>query len=259
MSTAIRPPRRTAIDYPDSDGKPMADNTLQFQWIVMIKDVLETMFWDDIDVFVAGDLLWYPVEGDNKTRQAPDILIAFGRPKGRRGSYMQWVEGGIAPQVVFEILSPGNRPAEMEVKFQFYDRYGVEEYYLYNPDTGALYGWRRRGQGLKKIGRIAGFVSPRLGIRFEPGKGPNNLRIIRPDGERFKTHQELDLERREAARQRDEAARQRDEAARQRDKAARQRDEAARQRNEAALQCDEQAQRAARYAAKLRELGIEPD
>jgi Uma2 family endonuclease len=36
--------------------------------------------------------------------------------------------------VVFEILSPGNRLAEMMAKFEFYDRYGVEEYYIYDPD-----------------------------------------------------------------------------------------------------------------------------
>ena len=221
MSTAAHRPSRPAIEYPDSDGKPMAENTLQFQWIVTIKEGTEALFRDRADVFVAGDLLWYPVEGDNKTRQAPDTLVAFGRPKGRRGSYMQWLEEGIAPQVVFEILSPGNRRAEMERKFQFYERFGVEEYYIYDPDTGVLQGWLRRGGGLKKIGRMAGFTSPRLGIRFEPGKGPDNLRIIRPDGQRFKTFQEVDAERDQLARQRDEAARQHDEVARQRDEAAR--------------------------------------
>jgi Uma2 family endonuclease len=231
MSSATRSARRPAIEYPDSDGKPMAENTLQFQWIVTIKEGLEAMYRDRPDVFVAGDLLWYPVEGDSETRQAPDAMVAFGRPKGRRGSYMQWVEGGIAPQVVFEVLSPGNRPAEMAFRLQFYDRFGVEEYYIYDPDTGALEGYRRRGRGLKKIGRMAGYVSPRLGIRFEPGKGPDNLRIIRPDGRRFKTFQEVDAERDELAIQVDEAARQRDEAAR----------------------------REARLAAKLRELGIDPD
>ena len=87
----------------------MSDNTLQFQWIVTIKGGLDALFRHDPDVFVAGDLLWYPVEGKPKIRIGPDVLVAFGRPKGERGSYRQWEEGGIAPQVVFEILSPGNR------------------------------------------------------------------------------------------------------------------------------------------------------
>ena len=29
------------IIYPDSDGQPMADNTLQFRWIVLLKENLD--------------------------------------------------------------------------------------------------------------------------------------------------------------------------------------------------------------------------
>jgi hypothetical protein len=75
------------------------------------------------------------VEGQPKIRQAPDALVAFGRPKGYRGSYRQWVEGGIPPHVVFEVLSPNNRHNELIRKFQFYDRHGVEEYYVFDPST----------------------------------------------------------------------------------------------------------------------------
>src|SRR6185437_6088363 len=103
------PASKQVVVYPDTDGEPMAENTLQFEWIVTIKEGLERAFRDDPNVFVAGDLFWYPVEGNNTKRMAPDVLVAVGRPKGHRSSYMQWLEGGIAPQVVFEILSPGNR------------------------------------------------------------------------------------------------------------------------------------------------------
>src|SRR5947209_9384932 len=130
MSTAVQTAPR--IEYPDSDGQPMADNTLQFRYMVMIQGGLDDLFRDNPDVFVAGDNLWYPVEGEPTTRTAPDVYVVFGRPKGHRGSYRQWEEGGIAPQVVFEVLSPGNTPAEMARKWEFYDRYGVEEYYQYD-------------------------------------------------------------------------------------------------------------------------------
>jgi hypothetical protein len=76
----------TPITYPDSDGQLMADNTKQFNWIVRIKENLEVLFADHPDIFVAGDLLWYPVEGNNTIRRAPDVMVAFGRPKGDRGS-----------------------------------------------------------------------------------------------------------------------------------------------------------------------------
>ncbi len=121
------------VYYPDSDGQPMADNTKQFRWIVTIKENLELLFAPDPNVFVAGDLLWYPVKGDNTIRNAPDAMVVFGRPKGDRGSYQQWQEDNIPPQVVLDvstplntrILSPGNRMGEMERKRQFYGGLGI--------------------------------------------------------------------------------------------------------------------------------------
>jgi Uma2 family endonuclease len=203
MSTATTQPPRALVEYPDNDGQPMSDNTLQFKWIVLTKEGLETLFRHDPNVFVAGDLLWYPEEGNPKNRQAPDAMVVIGRPKGQRGSYKQWEEAGIAPQVVFEILSPGNRPSDLVRKFSFYERHGVEEYYTYDPFSGELLGWLRGDGGFQEISDMRGHVSPRLGIRFEPGEGADNLMILGPDGKPFATHQEL-ADRAEAERQRAE-------------------------------------------------------
>ena len=224
------------VVYPESDGKPMADNTRQFTYIVTLQGGIAALFVDRPDVFVAGDLLWYPVEGNNKIRAAPDTMVVFGRPPGHRGSYLQWREDHLAPQVVFEVLSPGNTAAEMTRKFRFYEQYGVEEYYLYDPDRGTLDGWIRQDGRLEDVPEMEGWVSPRLGIRFT--LEGNDLVLYRPDGRRFETFLELD--------QRAEAERQRAEAERQRAEAERQRAEAERQRAE-------------RLAEQLRALGIEPN
>ncbi len=191
------------IVYPDSDGQPMADNTKQFGWIVTIKENLEILFANDDNVFVAGDLLWYPVEGNNKERQAPDAMVVFGRPKGDRGSYQQWKEDNIAPQVALEILSPGNRRKEMLRKTLFYQRYGVEEYYIYDPDKNELTGLVRSGEWLQPIEEMNAWVSPRLQIRFQ--LTADTLEIYRPDGRLFLTSVELDRLR-ERERQRAEDA-----------------------------------------------------
>jgi Uma2 family endonuclease len=181
--------QRSEIVYPDSDGQPMSDNTLQFHWIVTIKENLELLFADHPDVFVAGDLLWYPVEGDNQTRRAPDVMVAIGRPKGDRGSYQQWKEEGIAPQVVFEILSPGNRFSEMAKKLAFYEHYGVSEYYLYDPDRNDLTAWQRCDEKLALVPDLLNWESPLLKIRFE--LTPETLNIYKPNGERFLSYVEL--------------------------------------------------------------------
>ncbi len=248
---------QTVITYPDSDGKPMADNTQQFRWIVTIKENLEILFADQPEVFVAGDLLWYPVEGHNRIAQAPDAMVVFGRPKGDRGSYRQWEEAGLAPQVVFEILSPSNTASEMTRKLAFYLQYGVEEYYQYDPDRHELVGTQAVDGRPLEIRDWSNWVSPRLGIRFE--LTDEGLQIYGPGGDRFLTPVELAAER-DRAREQAEQEHQRAEQEHQRAEQERQRAEQERQRAEQERQRAEQAE--ANYAAlleRLRAQGIEPE
>ena len=224
------------VIYPDSDGNPMSDNTLQFQWIVTIKENIEIIHKNSPDVFVAGDLLWYPVEGSNKIRQAPDTMVVIGRPKGYRGSYQQWKEDDIAPQVVFEVLSPGNRRGEMARKLEFYNQYGVEEYYEYDPYNIELVGWQRQNGSLKVIeSAMDGWVSPRLDIRFEVTS--ETLEIYRPDGSRFLTPVELSDRLEETSQQLSEASQQ---------------------LSEASQQLEQEKAKSDRLAARLKALGIDP-
>ncbi|MBD0345159.1 MAG: Uma2 family endonuclease [Coleofasciculus sp. Co-bin14] len=206
MVSQLQPLNQSEVIYPDSDGQPMANNTRQFRWIVVIQQNLDWLFADDPNVFVAGDLFWYPVQGKPNIVNAPDVMVVFGRPKGDRGSYQQWNEEDIPPQVVFEILSPGNTQDEMDRKLLFYDRYGVEEYYIYDPDRNQLRGWLRSEDGLDIISQIVDWVSPQLGIRFAWSE--EGLEFYRPDGERFLTYVEI-AQRAEQERQRAEQERQR--------------------------------------------------
>jgi len=177
------------VIYPETDGQPMGENTLQWRWIVALVTGLETMFHHDPNVFVAGDLFWYPVEGNNTIVQAPDAMVAIGRPKGDRGSYKQWEEGNVAPQVVFEIRSPSNRVGQLIDKFRFYERYGVDEYYFYDPQANSLEGWVRAGEELAAIPDIHGWTSPRLNVRFELDAA--TMHVFGPDGQEFLTFPQL--------------------------------------------------------------------
>ena len=67
----------------------MANNTVQFEWIVALKQNLDRLPLPDTEIVVAGDLFWYPVEGRADICVAPDVLVAIGRFKGKRGSYQQ--------------------------------------------------------------------------------------------------------------------------------------------------------------------------
>jgi len=219
--------------YPESDGLPMAENTEQYDWLVKIKENLEILFANQADVFIAGDLFWYPVPDRKLTPPlAPDVMVAFGRPKGKRGSYKQWEENGIAPQVTFEILSPSNSTWEMQAKKDFYDQYGVQEYYVYDPERNRLEVWIRETDHLKKVSHIHGWVSPLLGIRFKLER--KTLHLFYPSGKPFlnsvESHQHA-----EAMEQRAEAMKQRAEVAEQNAEKERQEKEIALQEKAAAL------------------------
>lgn len=217
------PVRTPAILYPSSDGRRMAENSVQFEWIQTIFANLCLLFQNRPDVFVAGDNLWYPVEGKPKRRAAPDVYVAFGRPKGHRGSYKQWEEGGIPLTVVFEILSPGNRHKELIRKFRFYETYGVEEYYVIDPDHRTFEAWHRKGDRFHEVRINGGLISPRMGIRFDWKPG-TDVAISHPDGKPFQSVLEI---------------------------------ASARQQAEQQLAASEL--RAEALAAKLRELGLDPD
>jgi len=172
-----------SIYYPMADGKLVADNTLQFDWIVKLFNGLAIQYADNSDVFIASNLIWYPVEGQPRIRTAPDVMVALGRPKGYRSSYLQWLEGNLAPQVVFEIRSPRNRPPQLQRLFEFYQSHGVEEYYFYDPFKFVLKAWQRSGRRLKVIRRVDGWKSPRLSIRFEFGS--DGLHVFGSNGLEF--------------------------------------------------------------------------
>ncbi|MFN5980924.1 MAG: hypothetical protein ACK45W_16770, partial [Pseudanabaena sp.] len=138
------------------------------------------------------------------------------------------------------------------------ETYGVKEYYIYDPDDLLLEGWQRVGDRLVKIPSMMDWVSPLLGIRFDWATG-QELVLSRPDGQRFLSSIELDHRLQQSKiqvwqeQQRAEQERKRAEIQRQRAEQESQRAEQESQRAE------QESQRANRLAARLRELGIDPD
>ena len=144
------------VFYPSDDGLPMSDNTVQLNYIISLFLGFDDLYKDDPEVFVAGNLLWYPVKGQPKKRLAPDVMIAFNRPKGDRSSWLQWKEANVPPAFVMEVLSPSNTVNEMIEKGDFYLKHGVQEFIIYDPDLGVL---RKRASGrlwkLRTAGKAA--------------------------------------------------------------------------------------------------------
>ncbi len=77
----------------------------------------------------------------------------------------------------------------MAKKLEFYRKYGVEEYYLFDLIKIEFCGWMRSDEDLTVIDAIENWVSPRLNIHFE--LTAETLEIYYPDGKRFLTPVEL--------------------------------------------------------------------
>ena len=120
------------IDYPSSDGKPMAESDFQFTPLAYARDSLRLHFRDRSDVYVAGNLLIYYEEGNPRARVAPDVFVVLGVPNRDRSSYFLW-EDRKAPDFVLEITSRSTRREDQGRKRQLYRRLGVTEYWQYDP------------------------------------------------------------------------------------------------------------------------------
>ena len=263
----------------------MALSTLHFKWIVNIKNNLESLTKGK-NIFVAGDLLWYPVRGSVKTCKAPDVMVAIGRPKGNRLSYLQWHEGNVAPQVVFEIYSKSNRRRmNKENLLEFYEKYGVEEFYSYDPVKDEFTVHQRQGNRLTPLEGLQKWVSPLLKIQFEFSE--KILRIYHPDGRPFINFEELERKNKYLAMEYEELKelrlqehkhlvevekraglvkkeleeeRQKAEAAEQKAKSEKLKAEAAEQKAKSEKQKAEAAEKRLEILAnKLKGLGIDPD
>ena len=121
-----------AIDYPSSDGKPLAENDAQLHAILYAVGALRVRYAECPDVYVSGDLLIYYREGDMQSSVAPDAFVAFGVEDRLRMSYRVWEEGK-GPDFVLEVASPNTWREDVERKPGIYAGLGVSEYFLFDP------------------------------------------------------------------------------------------------------------------------------
>ena len=122
----------TTVDYPDTDGLPMAESDFQRKPLTYAVEALDIYFQDRPDVYVSGNLFLYYREGDSRAVVAPDVFVVFGAEKRDRPSYKLWEEPK-APDFVLEITSKSTRSEDQESKPQTYAQLGVREYVQYDP------------------------------------------------------------------------------------------------------------------------------
>ncbi|AFZ44294.1 protein of unknown function DUF820 [Halothece sp. PCC 7418] len=226
----ITPPP-TQDELPCDDGIPMESQRHKMQMDLLL-DTLQ--FWLDQreDGYISGNMFVYfsTRQIRNQDFRGPDFFAVVGVPKKERKSWVVWEEGQ-APNVVIELLSDSTRNEDKTWKKEIYqNQLRVPEYFWYdpfNPEDWA--GFYLKGGEYEPLERDRNnrYISHELGLALVQWFGTYKdvetvwLRWETLEGELLPTERELSQQAQQQAQQ-------------------------AQQKNE-------------KLAAKLLELGIDPD
>ncbi|MBD2151041.1 Uma2 family endonuclease [Pseudanabaena sp. FACHB-1277] len=237
---AIAPATKSAIpeiNYPCSDGEPLAETQQHVLAILMTLALLRLYLQNQPAVVFADQFLYY-IEGNSKARVAPDVMVVFDIEKRLYGNYKIW-EGQQTPAIIIEVTSAGTKDTDWNFKKTLYEQLGVTEYWLFDPYgewiAGQLQGYRLNEDGVYKP--IKDNCSEVLQLRLQAEE--YLIGFYRLDnGDKLLTPEELYNAALDASQRADQEAQRADQAAQR-----------------AALE----KARADRLMEKLRQLGIDLD
>lgn len=206
MAISVSQPPIRHIEYPSSDGLPMAESDFQRKPLIYAVEALDLYFQERADVYVSGNLFIYYEEGNPEAVVAPDVFVVFGATKRDRATYMLWNEPK-APDFVLEITSRSTRSRDQGAKRGIYAFLGVREYVQYDPTqdylTPPLKGFQLVGDNYEALpltslpdGTLV-LPSAVLGLDLQLDHGA--LRFVDlASGQRLLTYREAKLARRAA-------------------------------------------------------------
>ena len=116
------------VDYPSSDGRPIAESDHQRTPLTYAVERLRQYFRDREDVYVSGNLLIYYEEGNPGASVAPDVFVVVGADRRDRSSYRLWEEPK-GPDFALEITSRRTHREDQGKKRELYRRLEVREYW----------------------------------------------------------------------------------------------------------------------------------
>ncbi len=240
MSIIPKTSRPDDIDYPDSDGRPVAETPVHRDNLLVSVQLLQSWFAHDPMVYVSGNMFLYYERGNRYRALAPDVFVVLGVPRDkRRRSYKIWEEDGHAPDMVIEVTSLSSKEEDVDDKFDVYrDLLHVREYFLFDPYSEyldpSLQGHRLIDGEYRPIEAVAGRLPSEIaGLHLE--RSGLDLRFYDPAKRAWlPTRQELEgmAERLEARAQDSNrlAKEERERAKRQKERADQQAAEASRLR-----------------------------
>ncbi len=187
MSAVLKPKKIEEIYYPESDGKPMAETDVHRTQMNYLIESLKLFFENKKNAYISGNIMFYYEEGNPYKSFSPDVMVCFDVSPDDRRVYKLWEEKQF-PQVVFEISSRATWGEDLNKKWFLYQKFGVKEYYIFDPEYDylpePLIAYRLKKDELKQVKVKNGRVfSEQLGLEIvDTGKG---LRLYDPEKKEF--------------------------------------------------------------------------
>jgi Uma2 family endonuclease len=228
-------------DLLETDGEPL-ESAWHRAAINLLIESTQLSLRGRTDFYVGGNMFIYYSARQARTLQyrGPDYFFVKGVDGTRpRRYWLVYEEDGRYPDVITEVLSPSTAREDRTTKKTLYEQtFRTAEYFLYDPDTRVLEGWRHDGQRYQPIvpGENGRLWSEQLGLWLGTWEGMYQgqqgtwVRFFGAQSRLVPTPAEAAAQQAEMERQRAEAERQRAEAEHQRAEAAQQQAEMERQR-----------------------------
>ena len=201
-----------AVEYPCSDGQPMAETDLHASCMVYVASALRWWFRKHgrDDVYVGSNNFLYYERGNPRAVVAPDVYVVVGAPAGLRDTYLLWNEPK-GPDFVLEVTSASTRGDDERRKRGVYAALGVSEYFLYDPRgeylAPPLQGWRLDEGAYRAVpaatvlsSRGVAVASEVLGLELRDEREARMVRLRDPaTGQDLLTYEEVARAREEEA------------------------------------------------------------
>ncbi|ELP54312.1 hypothetical protein O53_3128 [Microcystis aeruginosa TAIHU98] len=227
-----------------SDEPPL-ESDLHLQQITILIGCLERLWQQRTNYYASGNLTIYYNEEQLKKRDfcGPDFFVVLDTEKRPRKSWVVWGEGGKYPNVIVEILSPSTANIDRNKKKNLYQNtFRTPNYFWFDPESLELQGFRLiAGQYQAIAANENGYLwSEQLELYL--GIFDRKLRYFTVDGQLVPTPQEAELEQRQA----------KEQIFLKKEQERKAKEQALLEKEQAILERE-------RLAAKLRELGIDPE
>jgi Uma2 family endonuclease len=253
------------------DGESLETNQHRVAMNVLIRSYQQYRA-EQTDFYVGGNMFIYysSTQVKNRDFRGPDFFVVLDVDGERkRLGWVVWEEEGRYPDVIVELMSPSTTNVDLGVKKDLYDQvFKTQDYFVYNPfDANSLLGWHRSDTYRAIIPDERGWLwCEKLGLWLGTWQGTIDretlswLRFYDSTGALVLLPEEVAQQRAEVEAQQAEASKimAESESLRAESESLRAESESLRAESES-LRAESESLRADRLAARLRELGEDPD